>query len=78
MVWNAELSLRVLAADFLAVDGDLFHVALVHIRQELREADRLSFCPALPAFITCQSRKAESTITNQKTTVLTVEFTEDS
>ena len=34
-----------------------------------------SFCPALPAFITCQSRKAESTITNQNTTVLTVEFT---
>ena len=69
----------VFAAHFLPVDGDLFHIALVHIRQELREADfGLSFCPALPAFITCQSRKAESTITNQKTTVLTVEFTEDS
>src|SRR5436853_3085384 len=37
-----------------------------------------SFCPLLPAFTTCQSRKAEITITNQKITVFTVEFTKDS
>jgi hypothetical protein len=28
--------------------------------------------------MTCHSKKAESTIANQKTTALTVEFTEDS
>src|SRR5262249_59921158 len=35
----------------------------------------LSFCPPLLFFTTCHSRKADSTITSQKTTVFTVEFT---
>src|SRR5207344_1356016 len=37
-----------------------------------------SFWPLLPVRTTCQSRKAESTITSQKMTVLTVEFTQNS
>ena len=36
---------RKLAMYFLQVDGDLFDVALVHIRHELREVDFLLFLP---------------------------------
>ena len=76
MVWNAELSLRYLPRTSMPVDRDFFHVALVHVRHELREIDFLVFLARrCPAFTTCHSRKAESTITSQKTTVLTVEFT---
>src|SRR5208283_2308634 len=38
----------------------------------------LSFSLEPPALTTCQSRTPDSTITSQKTTVLTVEFTENS
>ena len=37
-----------------------------------------SFAPEFAPFTTCQSSTPESTITSQNTTVLTVEFTENS
>jgi len=53
-------------------------IARVHFRQEFRKPDFFLFLGVAAVFTTCQSRKAETTMTPQKRTVLIVEFTENS
>ena len=64
-----------LAAQFLRVDGHFADVALINAGQELRKIIGLSFWAVLPDLTTCHRRMADTTMTSQKITVFTVEFT---
>jgi len=72
---EAGIVVLILPANFLTGNGHLADVALVYVRPELRKINLFVFLAVAAVRTTCQSRKADTIMTAQNSTVLTVEFT---